>query len=193
MGARTLLPPVGGTFFLPTYESPGARAVDTPLKGEIVLDPFTGSLVLGDGVTQGGKTVGGAGQVAPGIPFVVQGQITSAAAGTAIVLIPDSVLGPAQKVYVTGWLLTVGGGTAWTDATATIVKLQDSAAVALITWAKAGLTGNAALVVGTGSTTLAAAFTAQSGLSAGKGLQIVGDANFAAGSTIQVAVMGYIK
>ncbi len=87
----------------------------------------------------------------------------------------------------------MSGGTAWTDATATVVKIQDLAAAAAITLAKAGLTANAMLVPGTGNTTLAALLTGQSGLTASRGLQVVGDANFAAGSDLKISVSGYIK
>lgn len=183
----------GGPFVPPMYESPAARAADTPVIGEIVLDPALGCLILGDGKTQGGKFLTPAAAFAPGVPFSAQGTLTAAAAGTAVILIPDGIIPAGAKIFVTSWFVSVSGATAWTDATATIVKIQDNAAAAILTFAKAGLTANAMLVPGSGNTTLAAALTAQSGLTAGRGLQVVADANFAAGSDLKVFVRGYIK
>lgn len=126
-----------------------------------------------------------------GTPFRVTAQLTSAAAGTPVVLVPEASVGATQKVYVASAVLNVGGATAWTDATATKVVLQDTAAspVAGATWLKALLTGNAVLGLDKASTPGAAL---ANGFTLDKGLAIAGDANFGAGSTITITVTGFI-
>jgi len=122
--------------------------------------------------------------------FTITGVLTSAAAATAITIIPDSVVLGGRKVYVTNVLANVGGATAW--ATTATVVLQDSAAVAGVTYAVAGLTANATLGLTTANVTLAAPVSQNAGFTASKGLQIVGNAN-GTGSNLFVTVTGYIR
>jgi hypothetical protein len=121
--------------------------------------------------------------------------LTAAAAATPVNIIPASQVPAGKKIYITGFLLNVGGATAWTDTTATIVKLQDTAAspVVAATAAKAQLTGNAALGPNSTGITLGAPILTGAGLTAAKGLDIVADAVFAAGSTIHATVNAIIK
>ena len=183
-----------GTFIL-RFPSTAIRTAYTPQSGELIYDCQQLALYIGDGGTAGGILVpsGTFSSIMPGIEFMVTGTLTAAAAATAVTLLADSLVPTGMKVYINGWFVSVGGGTAWTDITATIVTIQDSAAVAAVTLAKAGLTGNALLVPGSANTTLAAMITAQSGLTAGKGLQVVADHTFGAGSDLKVTVSGYIK
>jgi hypothetical protein len=138
---------------------------------------------VGDNQELGGRVV------------TVTADLTAAAAGTAVHLIPASQVPAGKKVYIVDFLLNVGGATAWTDATATIVKLQDTAAspVVAATIAKAQLTGNANLAKLSTGVTLGAPVLTGAGLTAAKGLDIVADAVFGAGSTIHATVVAVIK
>ena len=129
--------------------------------------------------------------LAAGAPFRVSATLTSAAAATPVPIVPASSVGAAQRVYVTDVYLKVGGATAWTDATATKVQLQDTAGTPIVglTWLKALLTGNAVVSNANASTSLASMVD---GFTIAKGLSFAADANFAAGSTITVLVCGYI-
>ena len=129
-------------------------------------------------------------------PFHGVATLTAAAAGTAVPIIADADVPAGKKIYVTGYRVIVNGATAWTDATATKVSIQDSnsSPVLVVDIAKAGLTGNAIInTVGGTNQTLGANIVAGTGLTAAKGLVIKGDANFGAGSDIKVAVFGVIK
>ena len=120
------------------------------------------------------------------------GQITSAAAATPVVLIPESVVGAGRKVYVTSFVSKVNGATLW--ATTANVKLQDTntSAVDFATVAVAALTANAVVHPATANVTLADAYALGTGGTAGKGLQLKGNAN-GTGSTYVVTVSGVIK
>jgi hypothetical protein len=128
------------------------------------------------------------------LPFSVSATLTSALAGTVVHIIPVASVPAGKKVYVTDFIIVVNGATAWSDATATLVKIQDTAASPVVgaTFAKAGLTGNALIGKTSASVVLAAPILLGSGFTASKGLDIVGDANFAAGSNIVATVTGYI-
>jgi len=121
--------------------------------------------------------------------------LTATAAGTPVAVIPAASVPAGKKFYLLGAPLSVGGTTAWTDATATIVKLQDTAAspVVAVTYAKAQLTSQAQLVFLSTGVTLATPVRTGVGLTAAKGLDVVGDANFTAGSDITVTAYGIIK
>lgn len=121
--------------------------------------------------------------------------LTAAAAATPVHVIPDAQVPAGKKFYLLGFLLSVGGATAWTDTTATIVTLQDTATVPVVaaTFAKAQLTSQAQLGPLSGGVTLSTAVRTGVGLTAAKGLDIAGDAIFAAGSDITVTAFGIIK
>ncbi len=126
-----------------------------------------------------------------GQPFDINVQLTSAAAATPVILIPDSYLLPTQKVYVSEIMVQVSGGTLW--ATVANVFLQDTAAtITHATIPVAGLTANAVLIMGAAGITLGAAILAGTGGTAGKGLQVAGNAN-GTGSTLNVRIIGQIR
>ncbi|SRR6266487_799604 len=129
------------------------------------------------------------------IPFEVTGTLTSAAAGTAVHVLPAASIPAGKKAYVTGMLLNVNGATAWTDLTATVLTLQDTAGTPIvgITIPKAVLLGNALINLFTATLTLATLILRGIGFTTAKGIDIVADANFAAGSDIYVTLTGVIK
>jgi hypothetical protein len=174
-------------------QSSAERLAFIPLPGELVFDLVLGDLFVGDGQTYGGCPVDPIGIAVGAIPFKVQGSIASTTAVTPVVLLADALLPPTKKIYIDSWFVTVGGATAWSGGTGTIVTIGDNTPTAAITIAVAQLTANAVFGPGVGTQTLAALMTTQAGLGAGKGLRVYGDNNFGAGSALQVTVSGVIK
>jgi hypothetical protein len=131
----------------------------------------------------------------PVSPQLFTATLTAAAAATPVPVIPAASVGAGKKIYVTDVILTVNGATAWTDVTATVVNLQDTAdtPVVLSTYAKAGLTGNATLGTLGSNITPGTPLRTGVGLTTAKGLDIAADANFAAGSNIIVTVVAFIQ
>ena len=130
-----------------------------------------------------------------GIPFKYTVKLTATAAATPVNIVPAALVTGTKKVFPTGILLNVNGGTAWTDVTATLVKIQDTAAspVVGITIPKALLTANKIIDSLAVATLVISDNILQGiGFTAAKGLDIVADAIFAAGSDIYVTVTGYI-
>lgn len=123
------------------------------------------------------------------------GVLTAAAAATPVHVIPAASVPAGKKFYPLGMILSVDGATAWTDVTATVVKLQDTAGspVAAVSVAKAQLTGNAVLGFFSTGVTLQTPVRTGVGMTAAKGLDVAGDANFAAGSDMSVTVFGVVK
>lgn len=129
-------------------------------------------------------------------PFIASGVLTAAAAATPVVLLPDASVPVGKKCYVTGILLSVNGATAWTDSSGTGVIIEDTNGSPLIvtTIAKAGLTGEALFnTLGGANQVIGANIETGAGLTEAKGIQIVADSNFDAGSDIAVTVFGIIK
>jgi len=126
------------------------------------------------------------------IPFHVTGTITSAAATTPINILPTASVPAGKKIYLQGYIATVNGATNW--ATTATVKLQDNngTQVDFVTFAVAGMTGNATLVPGSANVTLEPAYTDGTGGTAVKGLQLLGNAN-GTGSDFIVSAWGVIK
>jgi|GEM_PF-2287542 len=132
-----------------------------------------------------------------GIPFRKTVSLVSAAAATPVHIVTAAevaAVDAAAKVFISGFFLKVDGATAWTDTTGTKVSLQDTAdtPVEAVAFAKAQLTDSAALAPGSTGVSLKDPVSEGSGLTAGKGLDIVADSNFDAGDTIKVTVFGYI-
>lgn len=154
--------------------------------GKIASDAVTTAKILANNVTPAKLSV---------VPFVRVAQLTAAAAATPVEVLADADVGTGRSAFVTGMLLNVGGGTAWTDATATVVNLQDNAGspVNLLAVAKAQLTGNANLGLLSTGVTLGTPIKTGVGTTATKGISVAADANFAAGSTINVTVFGFIS
>lgn len=128
-----------------------------------------------------------------GIWFKRTATLTAAAAGTAVNVLTAADVG-SKTAYVMGAFLKVDGATAWTDSTGTVVKIQDTAAspVTGITYAKAQLTGNAILTFSSTGVTIGDPVAEGTGFTATKGLDIIADSNFDAGSDIKVTVFGYL-
>ena len=128
-----------------------------------------------------------------GIPFRKTATLTAAAAGTAVHVLTNADVG-SKTAYIMGAILKVDGGTAWTDSTGTIVKVQDTngAPVVGLTYAKAQLTGNAILVLGSTGVTIGDAVAEGTGFTAAKGLDIIADSNFDAGDNIKITIYGYM-
>lgn len=124
--------------------------------------------------------------------FVVTKTITSAAAATAINVIPDTQVPASRKVYITGFHAKVSGATNW--ATTATVKIQDtnSSAVDYITMAVAALTGNAEVRPGVTNITSENAYLLGTGGTAAKGIQLKGNAN-GTGSDLVVTIYGQIR
>jgi len=120
--------------------------------------------------------------------------LTAADASTPVVIVAASEVTGGKKVYVTDFLLSVNGGTAWTDSTGTVVTLQDTADVPVVgvSFAKAQLASQAQLTKLTAGGTLAAPIRTGVGFTANKGLAIAADSDFDAGSDISIVVTGYI-
>lgn len=117
--------------------------------------------------------------------------ITSAAAATAVSLIPDSMVGAGEKCYLMGFIGRVNGTTVW--GTTATVKIQDtnSSAVDFVTAAVAALTSQARIYPGTANVTSEDAYSLGTGGTAGKGLQLKGNAN-GTGSDFVVSVLVWI-
>lgn len=127
-----------------------------------------------------------------GVPFRATVRLTSALAGTAVHIVPVADVADTEQVFVLGHLLNVNGAAAWTDSTATVVKLQDTDDAPAITFPKAILTGNALIPLGASGPTVDNVILRGIGLTAGAGLDLVADGNFAAGSDIYATVWGFI-
>ena len=122
------------------------------------------------------------------------GTLTSAAAATPVVIIPEAQVGSGRKVYLWGYVSKVDGATNW--ATTANIKIQDTNGTAVdfvtITVNAATTNGNVETVVGMANVAMEDAFSEASGGTAGKGLQIVGNAN-GTGSDLKITVWGIIK
>lgn len=129
----------------------------------------------------------------PGIPFRKTVKLTSADATTAVEIIADAAVGTGKCVYITSLYANVNGNDDWAG-TGTVVKVQDTAAspVAAITFAKAQLTANAQLMFGSTGVTLGDGIKDGTGMTATKGIEIVGDGAFSAGSDLIVTITGFI-
>ena len=154
--------------------------------GKIASDAVTTAKVLANNITPAKLSV---------LPFVRVATLTAAAAGTPVEVLSDADVGTGRKAFISGVLINVSGGTAWTDASGTVVNLQDNAGspVNLLAAAKAQLTGNAVLGLLSTGITLATAIKTGAGTTSGKGISIAADEDFTAGSDIIVTVFGMIS
>lgn len=123
-------------------------------------------------------------------PFKYTATLTAASAGTAVTVVDN--VGQNEKAYISGMILKVDGATAWTDATGTIVKIQDSSSVVGITIPKALLVGNAVLYLHSASLVLGTSVTDGEGFTMGSRIEILADDNFTAGSDIKCTLFGFI-
>lgn len=125
--------------------------------------------------------------------------LTSAAAATAVNIISDARVGADRKVYLWGGVANVNGATPW--GTVTSVTVEDTAGVDFVVFAGTIGTTLAANTTrfftsdnaGSGNAAQTAdPFDIGSGGTAGKGLQVVANAN-GTGSDLKVTVWGVIK
>jgi hypothetical protein len=130
----------------------------------------------------------------PGMPFRRTVTLTQAAATTPVEIIADAEVGAGKCVYITGMYSNVNGATGW-SGTGSNVIVRDTAAspVAAITLAKAtALAANAQAAFLTTGVTLGDGIKDGTGMTAAKGLEIVGDGAFSAGSDLIVTLVGFI-
>lgn len=129
-----------------------------------------------------------------GKPFRKTVVLTSAAAGTPVHVLAAASVGTGKTAYISHFILNVDGATAWTDDTALVVNLQDTADVPVVGAVidKSVLLGNVTLGMFSDGVTLDVPISQGAGFTATKGIDIVADGNFAAGSDIIITVFGYI-
>jgi hypothetical protein len=120
--------------------------------------------------------------------------ITAAAAASAVHILTAAEVGAGLKAFITDFDLSVGGTVAWTDSTGTGLTLQDTADTPIVaaSFAKAQLTSQAQLGKHSTGVTLGTPIRTGVGLTAAKGVDIVADSNFDAGSDITITVTGFI-
>ena len=176
------------------YLSGGAGSGSDPVAH--IVDANCTELYAADIALQANIDALAASALAAGTPFNVVAPLVSTAAGTAVHIIPSASVPAGKKVYITGFRLSVYGATAWTEGTGTLINIQDTATIPLVSFRvnAAGLTANA--VVDSFADTNVDCFETilkNIGLTAAKGVDIVADANFGAGSTVYVSLSGYIK
>lgn len=177
--------------FLASTMSSTERTNAPLVTGELVWDTTVKALFAGDGSTNGGVPV----NMSSGLYFEVTVKRPSSTPTAPVSLLAASLVPPGAKAYITGILVTVNGGTAWTTGHNLLITDTASSPVTAITIATANLTDSAIIdsFKATG-VTVASMILAQSGLTAGKGLQVVGDsASIIAGSDLYVTAKGYIK
>lgn len=117
--------------------------------------------------------------------------LESASAATPVHLLTDAEVGSGKKAYVSKIYFSVDGNTKWEDTGN--VTLQDTAGTPVVgaTVAVDGLAANATFDEGDTNVTLGEAIADGDGFTAGKGLDIVGNAN-GTGSDLIVTVFGCI-
>jgi hypothetical protein len=151
---------------------------------------------MGNGSVAGGLPVGAwPGALSPGLQFELSGTLLSTAPTIPVNIVPDALVPAGKAIYVNYIIISVNGATAWT--TSYNVTIQDDAGtpVVAVTLATAQLTGNAVInSLAQSGVTPGTPVIAQSGLTAGKGLWVVGSsASIVAGSPLICTVGGYIK
>jgi len=130
----------------------------------------------------------------PGIPFRKTVTLKSADAETPVSIIADADVAAGKCVYITGFYANVKGNEAW-SGTGNNVTIADTAspAVSAITLAKATALGaSAQSMFGSNGVTLGDGIKDGTGMTEAKGLEIVGDGAFTAGSDLIVTITGFI-
>jgi len=172
----------------------GAGAGGDPVAA--VADANFTELYAADITLQSNIDALSASALAAGIPFNVVAQLVSTAAGTAVHIIPAASVSAGKKVYITGFRLSVYGATAWTGGTGSLINIQDTATIPIVAFRvnAAGLLGNAVIdSFADANVDCFETLLKNIGLTAAKGVDIVADANFGAGSTAYISLIGYIK
>jgi hypothetical protein len=130
----------------------------------------------------------------PGIPFRKTVTLKSADATTPVSIIADADVGTGKSVYITSMYANVNGEVAWSgDGNNVIIRDRAADPVAAITMADATALGaNSQLVFGSTGVTLGDGIKDGTGMTATKGIEIVGDGAFSAGSDLIVTICGFI-
>lgn len=120
--------------------------------------------------------------------------LTSAAAATPVSILSETEVN-GGTVYIDSVILNVTGATAWTDSTGTVVRIKDTTGTpnVVVSYAKANVTGNAVLLIGSTGVTSGSQIIQGAGVALGKGLVADADSNFDAGSDIKITVIGHIS
>lgn len=128
------------------------------------------------------------------IPFYGIVTLVKGVANVPVYIITDEQVGEGRQAFVTGMQFINSGATAWTDTTATKVTIEDSNGDDVTAIAKAGITASVIInAIGGTNQTLGAKQIAGAGMTAGKGIRVVADAVFVAGTDLKIAVWGFIK
>lgn len=132
--------------------------------------------------------------LAAGIPFDVQATITSTAAGTAVVILPDSWVPTGWIVRINTLFVRVTGSTAWSGGSFTKLFIDDNAGATSNSFAEvavANMTGSAILTNSSTGVTIHSGMSDQGG-TASVGVRMIGDADAGAGSDVIVRIIGHI-
>ena len=134
-------------------------------------------------------------------------QLTSAAATTAVEIIPNSDVTDDRKCYLTGFIVYNSGVDAWTGGSFTNVSIQDTSGVVFVRVKTNGLQGGDYITIASNinavdNGSLAATSNLNytndapllkgEGGTANKGLQVVANALPTAGTTLYVTAWGFI-
>ena len=130
----------------------------------------------------------------PGVPFRKTVTLKSADAETPVSIIADADVGTGKSVYITGFYANVNGAVAWSGTgNNVIVRDRASPSVAAITMADATALGaDSQLLFGSTGVTLGDGIKDGTGMTATKGIELVADGAFAAGSNLIVTICGFI-
>lgn len=127
--------------------------------------------------------------------FARTATLKAAEAGTRVALLPEAELAAGERAYPVGFFMVLAGEEAWSGGTGTRIFLADSGTDLIYRFASIAAS---ALVPGNFITpsaegvTLEAEFGLALGGRLGKGIDILADGNFEAGSDLSVTVYGYI-
>ncbi len=169
----------------------------TNLKGGMVCKEVTAgggmyTPVTGDPVEVEGEVSDGLS--ADGVPFRKTVTLTAALGTTPVDIIAAAAVGTGKKVFITDFLVNVNGAVAWSgDGNNVVIRDKAGSPVAGITIAKAGLTNAALIGKHTSSNvTLGNAVKQGEGFTEEKGIEVVADGAFSAGSDLIITVVGFI-
>lgn len=129
----------------------------------------------------------------PGIPFRKTVKLTSEAATTPVSIIADADVGAGKCVYINSLYANVNGDDAWVgDGDNVIIRDRAGTPVAAITLPDSILTNSAQLMFGSTGVVLGDGIKDGTGMTPAKGIEIVGDGAFTAGSDLIVTITGFI-
>ena len=120
------------------------------------------------------------------------GKISATSAGTLVQLIADAVLAAVSgaRFHLEGFKIQNIGATAWSGGSGTVLYIKDSSNVLYATIAVSALTANCVVYPNSTGVTLNANYTDDVGATLAKGMKVIADANFGAGSDLVVDIWG---